>query len=145
MRAPSEAAVGYRCTTCEFQLWSPLATLSVSTLGLYDDDRFPGRCLLVLTDHYEHLDEVPDVLAASFLADVQRTARALRKGLAADRVNVAVLGNAEPHVHAHLVPRWPVKEPRPHKSPWDDPRRRGSLPSQDKLALARDIVGALVD
>jgi len=38
----------YRCATCGFELHHPIATLSVSALGLYDDARFPGRCILAL-------------------------------------------------------------------------------------------------
>lgn len=94
----------------------------MSDVGLYDDKRFPGRLLLSLRDHYDHLDEVPDGLLTDLTRDIKHVSRVLRDGLGADRVNVAVLGNLEPHVHAHVIPRYQAREPLPARAPWQDPR-----------------------
>lgn len=125
--APGRTQASTQCAVCSFTLWHPISTLGVSTLGLYDDARFPGRTLVVLNEHHDHLDEVPPALAAAFVSDVQRVAGVLR-GLGASRANVAILGNQEPHVHAHVIPRRAHAEPLPHRSPWDDPRPREPLP-----------------
>lgn len=127
------------CGTCGFQLWRPIAPLSVTDVGLYDDARFPGRMIVALRGHYDHFDELPGEVAAALMVDVQRISGILRKGLGADRVNVAILGNQEPHVHAHVIPRYSVREPLPKNSPWQDPRTREALEPVEREDLIQRI------
>lgn len=117
------------CRDCGFQLWNPIATLSVSRVGLYDDGRFPGRVIVSAIDHYEHLDEAdPDILAM-FMSDVQRVSAALRSLPGVERTNMAILGNQEPHLHAHVFPRRPG-ELNAGRAPWDGaPTRRPNDPA----------------
>jgi diadenosine tetraphosphate (Ap4A) HIT family hydrolase len=137
------SAEGPVCAICGFELWVVLGTLTVTSVGLYDDARFPGRLLLSLDSHYEHLEDVPEDLANWFISDIQAAARMLRKVTGAERVNVAILGNQEPHVHAHLVPRFPLQEPFPKSSPWQDPRPRRTLGEADRTRLVHDLTRAL--
>lgn len=123
------------CALCGFELWEPIVSLDVSGVGLYDDARFPGRTLVSLSHHYEHLDDLPPELAARFMHDIQTTARALREALSVQRANVAILGNQEPHVHAHVIPRYPETEPRPFNAPWQDTRQRHPLTDTDRHRL----------
>lgn len=129
----------YRCTTCRFELHHPIATLSASALGLYDDARFPGRCLLVLGDHAEHLDQLPSDLYHRFLADLRTAARAIRRATDAPRLNLAILGNVEPHIHAHLVPRGGEQDAAPRQTPWDHPEEARSLGPGEIERLVRRI------
>jgi len=106
------------CRVCGFSLRLPVARLAASDVGLYDDARFPGRMLVSAHEHFEHLDEmVPDDLGL-FMADVAQTSRALRSPDGVERVNVAILGNRESHVHAHVIPRR-AGEPNAGRAPWD--------------------------
>lgn len=115
----------------------PISELEVSTLGLYDDARFPGRSLLVLNRHFEYFEKLDDTLLIPFVRDAQRAADAIRSATGSPRVNFAILGNAEPHIHWHLIPRNPDREQRPGRSPWDDPREKAPLPkaSRDEIVL----------
>lgn len=137
---PARLCEGQRCTACGFQLWTHLATLEVSEVGLYDDSRFPGRLMVSLREHYEHLDEVPEDVSTAFMRDVRLCSLVLRRDLGAHRVNLAVLGNQEAHVHAHLIPRRSSDEPMPHNAPWQDPRPRTqmSVPQRD------EVIGRLI-
>lgn len=117
----------YSCEDCGFELFLPIQRMPNSRLGLYDDARFPGRCILSLRDHYEHLEDVPLDLSMRFMEVIQHCAAGIRRATGCDRVNVAILGNAVPHVHAHLIPRFGDREALPRKSPWDDPRTRQPL------------------
>ncbi|QFG67335.1 HIT family protein [Ornithinimicrobium pratense] len=92
-----------------------------------------------LRGHYDHFDELPVEVAAAFMVDVQRISGILRKGLGAHRVNVAILGNQEPHVHAHVIPRYSVREPLPKKSPWQDPRTREVLEAVEREDIIQRI------
>jgi diadenosine tetraphosphate (Ap4A) HIT family hydrolase len=132
------------CPECGFDLWIPLARLEVSTLGLYDDGRFPGRCILMLDEHFDHMDELPDDVLAAFARDQKRVGWALRTTTGCERINYAVLGNTLPHVHCHIIPRY-ADDPVPTRPPWEhpdksfknDPELRERLIVELKAALAR--------
>lgn len=115
------------CNVCSFDLYLPIASLRVSHLGLYNDSRFPGRCLLVLNDHYESFETLPPHLMALYMEDIKQSIHAIKSATGSDRVNLAILGNREPHVHSHLIPRYPEQEEFPDCSPWDDPRPKTSM------------------
>ena len=133
------------CKDCGFELWLPLASLRVSDLGLYSDARFPGRSILKLRDHWDSIEDLPDAVALDFFADLKLAMAALRRVTGAERVNFAVLGNAVPHVHGHLIPRFPAAESKPHSSPWDDPRPRAKLEAERELELIEGIRKELSD
>ena len=126
------------CGKCGFTLHNPVAILSVSNVGMYDDARYPGRLIVTLRRHYEHLDELRAETTSMFMADVQKCSRILRKMEGVVRVNVAVLGNKEPHVHAHVIPRY-AGEVNSDRAPWDD------APEFRELGEARrDAIQALL-
>jgi diadenosine tetraphosphate (Ap4A) HIT family hydrolase len=124
---------------CGFVLWNPIAQSDYSSLGLYDDARFPGRSILRLKTHYDSLEEVPTDILMGFMQDVQVAMAAIRTASGAARVNVAILGNRDPHVHAHLVPRFPLAEEFPDCSPWNDLRLKTSLPVAEKARIIAAI------
>lgn len=120
--------VSYRCPICSFELWHPVGQLNVSALGFYDDARFPGRCLLVLNEHADDLAALEPPSLHDFVDDAVEAAKAIRSVTQADRVNYAVLGNAEPHLHFHLVPRKLEQDPIPTRPPWEHPGEKEPLP-----------------
>lgn len=115
------------CQQCGFDLFLPIADLRSSTLGLYDDGRFPGRSILALSEHAEHLDLLAPAVLNRFMSDVKVSVRVIKRTTGVNRVNVAILGNRDNHVHAHLIPRYPEAEVKPDSSPWDDPRPKSRL------------------
>lgn len=110
----------YKCGSCGFELWDYIGEIGDSYLGLYDDARFPGRCLLAHSRHYNHLTQMPPEVAMDFMSDMQEAGEILLKALGCERINYAILGNAENHVHAHLIPRYGT-DPVPKNSPWNHP------------------------
>jgi len=133
------ADVTYECSECGFRLFLPIARLSMSTLGLYDDARFPGRCLLVFHDHVEDLTELSTAAATGFLWDMRVAAAVIRQVTAADHINYAILGNAEPHLHAHLIPRNRKADPVPRQSPWSHPEPSRPLPETERDSIIHRI------
>jgi len=128
-----------RCAACEFELYHPIVDLSVSSLGLYDDRRFPGRCILACHEHCEHFEDLEPASTTAFVSDMQRAARAIRDVTGADRVNLAILGNAAPHLHAHLVPRLRDTDPVPTRSPWSHPDPVSALEPRHRSELIEAI------
>ncbi len=135
--------MGWSCPTCGFELWSPVASLVVSEVGLYDDARFPGRCIVALREHHEHLDEVPDAIRRLFEDDVVRVGRALRAVVGPQRVNYAVLGNAVPHVHSHVIPR-AADDPVIARPPWEHPAGKAPNPPEEAARLIEALRTRLV-
>jgi diadenosine tetraphosphate (Ap4A) HIT family hydrolase len=129
--------------TCGFELWLPIARLEVTHLGFYDDARFPGRCLLVLDRHHEDFARLQPDLMVRFVRDAQTAGAAIQRAVGADRINYAILGNAEPHLHFHLIPRIFRNEPRPKQSPWDHPDPVSRLPIERRAEVIRRIVDEL--
>lgn len=138
-----DGAGPFRCARCGFELWLPAAELPSTVLGLYDDARFPGRCLLVLREHHEDLATLAPDLAALFLQDAQVVGRVLKRVTGTDRINYAILGNAEPHLHFHLIPRYP-DDPVPHRAPWSHPEPRRALAPAELERLRRRIAVEVV-
>lgn len=50
------------CKVCGFELWLPTHQYPNSTLGLYNDARFPGRSILKLNEHYTEFESLPQKL-----------------------------------------------------------------------------------
>lgn len=124
-------------------MWNPIAEMEVTVLGLYDDTRFPGQCLLSLKEHHEDFTLLDARVANRLMADARDAASAIQKVTGAARVNYAILGNHEPHLHVHLIPRHPSREPRPREAPWSDPRPHEALPDHARAALIENIARAL--
>lgn len=133
----------YKCSVCAFALWHPISRLGVSFLGLYDDARFPGRCLLVLDQHAEDLSSLDPKVAQAFLTDVQKCARAIMTTTKAPRMNYAVLGNLEPHLHFHLIPRGQPDDPLPTRPPWEPTIKKSHLPASEIKSLIERISAEL--
>lgn len=139
---PNESA-DYTCSTCGFNLWVPIIRLNRSTLGLYNDARFPGRSILVTHHHYPMIEDVPGDVLSEYFVDLKIASRALRRATDCDRVNIAFLGNAVQHAHAHLFPRSNSDALRRHKSPWDVPRGAEEVLGDTEVrALVRRIENA---
>lgn len=69
---------------------------------------FKGHVLLVPTEHYETLTDLPEDLLGPFFGAAQRLATAMETGLDAAGSFVAMnnrVSQSVPHLHAHVVPR----------------------------------------
>lgn len=127
------------CPACSFEVFNPVMILPNSDLGLYNDIRFPGRCILSFRKHEEHLEDMNSADVVLFMEDVKTSINAIKEATGVFRVNFAVLGNTENHVHAHLIPRYPENEKHPGKSPWNDIREHAELDAERKQVLIQRI------
>lgn len=69
---------------------------------------FKGHVLVVPPAHVETLGDLPAAALGPFFAAVQRVARGVEAGLAADGTFVAMnnkVSQSVPHLHVHVVPR----------------------------------------
>ena len=101
-----------KCMYCEtknerrLELMTPIANLNVSTLHLYREQSYPGRCVLVYHEHIQKLTDLKTDEYNAFFADVSKAAHVLTKLYHPEKMNYLVLGDICPHLHLHLVPKY---------------------------------------
>ena len=88
------------------KLMTPIIDLKVSTLHLYREQSYPGRCVLVYKDHTHKLTDLSPEQYNDFFQDVSKAAHALTDLYHPDKINYLVLGDLCPHLHIHLVPKY---------------------------------------
>lgn len=102
-----------------------VASLALSELRLMNDARYPW---LILVPRRAGLREFADLREhdqPSLLAEIRRCCDLLRTLHAPTRINIAMIGNLVPQLHAHVVARfdddeawprpvWGLGEPRPY-------------------------------
>ncbi|MGW5524632.1 MULTISPECIES: HIT family protein [Gordonia] len=143
VRAGVPSSLDSGCPACGFSLWLPIAELSVSRVGLYDDARFPGRVIVSAIEHFDHLDDVEPSYLAQFMVDVQRVSSALRSLGDVERTNMAILGNRDAHVHAHVFPRR-LDDANAGRAPWDQAPPHTKLSPETRNRICSEIRYALL-
>lgn len=68
--------------------------------------RLFGKIYVMPREHFFHFEDMPEVDAATFMNEVQRAGRALRKVTGAVKINYEMHANSGAHLHIHLFPRY---------------------------------------
>ena len=79
-------------------------------------------CILMADPLVESINSLPAPARSQFLSDMALVGDALLAVTGACRINYAILGNTDPVLHAHIVPRY-ADEPLEilHQLPWSYP------------------------
>jgi ATP adenylyltransferase len=83
-----------------------IAPLGVSTLYLFKEQTYRGRCVVAYRDHVNELFELSDPELALFTQDVARAARAMKTAFNPAKINYGAYSDKLPHLHVHLVPKY---------------------------------------
>jgi diadenosine tetraphosphate (Ap4A) HIT family hydrolase len=83
-----------------------ICDLSISRLVLQINQYVPGYCILVCLNHVREPYELSPENANSYFNDLMRVGNALEKVYHSDKLNFLMLGNAVPHLHCHILPRY---------------------------------------
>jgi diadenosine tetraphosphate (Ap4A) HIT family hydrolase len=75
-----------------------------------DTQYLPGYCILLADPVVQDLNSLTGRKRARFLEDMAITGDALLEVTGAYRINYEILGNTEPVLHAHIIPRY-MSEP----------------------------------
>jgi diadenosine tetraphosphate (Ap4A) HIT family hydrolase len=96
-----------------------IASLRISTLYLFRDQRFRGYCFLCFDPyHATSLSRLPAGEYHTFMDDVRQAGAALEAALQPGHMNYECLGNSGPHLHWHLIPRY-LDDPRWGQPVWE--------------------------
>ena len=83
-----------------------ICKLEASTLYLFREQTYRGRCVVALDAHETELFRLDRDTLGQFSRDVSRAAAALQRTFAPDKINYAIYGDLAPHLHYHLVPKY---------------------------------------
>jgi len=117
-----------------------IAEMPHTAAWLLPDQTYRGRTVVWLKEHFDDPADLPAVLRAELMTEVMRTAEAVRRELRPDRLNYTCFGNAVPHVHFHVIPRFKT-DPDWGKAPWRE--NVATLPDIEAKALAARIAAQL--
>jgi diadenosine tetraphosphate (Ap4A) HIT family hydrolase len=73
---------------------------------LIDEPLHPGFLRVIWHDHVAEMGELSRAERDHVMAVVFETEAVLRTVLSPDKINLASLGNAVPHLHWHVIARW---------------------------------------
>lgn len=110
------------CELCKSASEMPIWQDDFCRVVLVDDPDYPGFCRVILQNHVKEMSDLPPAERSRLMDAVFATEAALRDLLAPDKINLASLGNAVPHLHWHVIPRWRDDRHFP-KSVWAAPER----------------------
>ena len=96
-----------------------VADLAISRLRLSVHQSLPGYCVLVCKHHVREPYELSHEDQMLFFTDMMRVGRALEQSFNAVKLNFELLGNAVPHLHCHIKPRY-YGDPAPGIPIWPD-------------------------
>jgi diadenosine tetraphosphate (Ap4A) HIT family hydrolase len=109
---------------------------------LSDDQTWPGWSMLILKRHATELFELEPAERAAVIEEVSAAARILKDTLQATKINIELLGNKEPHIHWHIVPR-KAGDPGWNLPIWSHPHTPAPLSPREHDKLVTRIRRAL--
>jgi diadenosine tetraphosphate (Ap4A) HIT family hydrolase len=83
-----------------------VADLSFGRLRLCANQYIKGYCVLIAHKHVREPYELPQDEQAMFFDDMMRAGLALENVYKSIKMNFQILGNAVPHLHCHIEPRY---------------------------------------
>jgi diadenosine tetraphosphate (Ap4A) HIT family hydrolase len=115
-----------------------VADLAISCLRLSVHQSVPGYCVLLCKKHVREPYELSSEDQMQFFTDMMRVGKALEQTLNAVKLNFEILGNAVPHLHCHVKPRY-YGDPAPGIPIWPDQRPLFLTPEEyaERAALIR--------
>ena len=92
--------------------------LETGYVVLRDYQFYMGYVLFLCKRHGTELFELEPDFRRKFLDDMNRVAEAVYKSFKPKKMNYELLGNSEPHLHWHIIPRY-EDDPNPHRPVWE--------------------------
>lgn len=81
-------------------------TTGYVVLSKYQYKYYQGYTVFICKHHTSELHELENGFKLAFLKEMSQVAEAIFRAFNPDKLNYEMLGNAEPHLHWHLFPRY---------------------------------------
>jgi diadenosine tetraphosphate (Ap4A) HIT family hydrolase len=83
-----------------------ICDLSASTLFLFKEQTYLGRCVVAFKDHANQLFELSDLDRNAFMADVAKVSKAIDSAFQPVKINMGAYSDKLQHLHVHLAPKY---------------------------------------
>ncbi|MGH4141016.1 HIT family protein [Clostridium sp.] len=83
-----------------------ICKLESSTLYLFKEQTYKGRCVVAYNGHKSELFDLNDDERSLYMKDVAKVANALSKAFSADKINYGAYADTMTHLHYHIVPKY---------------------------------------
>ncbi len=83
-----------------------ISDLEVSTVFLFKEQTYAGRCNIVYKDHVKELFHLEENELLAFLKDIKRVSHALDQAFRPDKLNYGAYADKLHHLHMHIVPKY---------------------------------------
>jgi diadenosine tetraphosphate (Ap4A) HIT family hydrolase len=83
-----------------------ICDLNVSTVFLFREQTYRGRCIVAYRDHATELYELQGEALSAYMEDVNKVARTLKELFSPAKINYGAYSDKLPHLHFHLVPKY---------------------------------------
>jgi len=83
-----------------------ICELKVSTVFLFREQTYRGRCIVAYKDHNVELYDLKGNDLLAYMEDVNKVARALKEIFSPAKINYGAYSDKLPHLHMHLVPKY---------------------------------------
>jgi diadenosine tetraphosphate (Ap4A) HIT family hydrolase len=83
-----------------------IGQLRVSTLYLFREQTYKGRCIVALNEHHHEFFHLSQEMQDAYMRDVAQAASAIERAFSPDKINYGAFGDTMPHVHFHVVPKY---------------------------------------
>ena len=80
--------------------------LEVSTVYLFKEQTYRGRCIVAYAEHNIELYELEGIGLLSYMEDVNKVARVMKELYNPVKINYGAYSDKLPHLHIHLVPKY---------------------------------------
>ncbi|MDU1889966.1 MAG: HIT family protein [Dysgonomonas sp.] len=96
------------CNTNQTQLdlMIKVCDLNVSSVYLFREQTYRGRCIVAYKDHAKELYELNDNELLAYMQDVNKVAKAMKEIFNPAKINYGAYSDKLPHLHMHLVPKY---------------------------------------
>jgi diadenosine tetraphosphate (Ap4A) HIT family hydrolase len=105
--------------------------LGSGKVHLQNDANYRGYCILIFHRHAVELHELTAEERHRWIEDVAAIGRAIVEVCGPAKLNVAMLGNQSPHLHCHVIPRYPTDTEWGHPPAFLPPAERASMTTED--------------
>ncbi len=83
-----------------------ICDLEVSTVYLFKEQTYKGRCNVVYKGHESEITDLTEDEAEKFIRDIRKAAKAIQKAFNPDKINYGAYADKMKHLHFHLVPKY---------------------------------------
>jgi len=119
-----------------------------AVLSKYQYKHCRGYTLFLCKQHMGELHELDNNFKLEFLKEMSQVAEAVYKAFKPDKLNYELLGNAEPHLHWHICPRY-KKDPNYTKPIWvvDKNIRQAdsTIISKEEISQLKEKIGKFLN